>query len=133
MRALQGLALALVLLMLVATSATVVLSARGALDTNRATIEVMHGIGATDLQVTHLFQRKVALDALIGALTGAAVAALTLLLLAGAGAALTNQLGGLPPLHARDVLLLLLLPLGVALLATLVARTAVLSTLRRAI
>lgn len=133
MRALQGLALSLVLLMLIATSATVVLSARGALDTNRATIEVMHGIGATDLQVTHLFQRKVALDALAGALTGAALAGVTLLLLAGAGAALTNQLGGLPPLYARDFVLLFLLPLAVALLATLVARTAVLSTLRRAI
>lgn len=132
MRALQALALALVLLMLAATSATVVLSARGALDTNRATIEVMHGIGATDLQLTHLFQRKVALDALAGALAGAAIAAVTLLLLAGAGAALTNQLGGLPPLGAVDLLLLLILPLGVALLATVVARTAVLSTLRRA-
>lgn len=133
MWALQGLALALVLLMLIATSATVVLSARGALDTNRATIEVMHGIGATDIQVARLFQRKVAFDALTGAITGAAIAALILLLLAGAGAALTNQLGGLPPLHARDLVLLLLLPLGVALLATLVARAAVLSTLRRAI
>lgn len=132
MRALQGLALTLVLLMLIATSATVVLSARGALDTNRATIEVMHGIGATDMQVTYLFQRKVALDALAGAVAGAAVAAVTLLLLAGAGAALTDQMGGLPPLRMTDLLLLLLLPPGVALLATIVARTAVMSTLRRA-
>jgi cell division transport system permease protein len=133
MRALQALSLALVLLMLIATSATVVLSARGALDTNRATIEVMHGVGATDIQVAHLFQRKVALDALIGALTGSGIAAVVLLLLASAGAALSNQLGGLPPLYARDLLLLLVLPFGVAILATLVARTAVLSTLRRAI
>jgi hypothetical protein len=32
----------------------------------------MHGIGATDPQLTHLFQRKIAIDALIGALAGAA-------------------------------------------------------------
>ena len=38
----------LVLLIAVATAAAVVLAARGALDNHRATIEVMHGIGATD-------------------------------------------------------------------------------------
>ena len=31
----------------------------------------MHGIGATDLQVTHLFQRKIAIDAFIGSIAGA--------------------------------------------------------------
>jgi cell division transport system permease protein len=133
MRALQALALALVALMVIATSATVVLSARGALDTNRSTIEVMHGIGATDVQVTELFQRKIALDALAGALAGAAAAALILILLAGAATALTNQLGGLPPLRWHDLLLLALLPLAVAVLATIVGRIAVLRTLRAAV
>jgi len=132
MRALQWLALALVLLMVVATSATVVLAAKGALDTNRSTIEVMHGIGATDVQVTHLFQRKIALDAAVGALAGAILASVTLLLLAGASAALSGQLGGLPPLHGRDLLFLALLPVALTLLATWVARTAVLSALRQA-
>ncbi|QIK78720.1 hypothetical protein G7077_07250 [Sphingomonas piscis] len=130
MRALQWLALTLVALMVIATSATIVLSARGALDTNRATIEVMHGIGATDLQVTHLFQRKIALDALTGALAGALAAALTLLLVAGAGAALKGQLGGLPPLHLGDIIVLSAMPFVVAALATLVGRMAVLRSLR---
>ena len=58
------------------------LAARGALDTHRFTIEVMHGIGATDVQVTHLFQRKIAIDALVGSLAGAAAAAFVLLVLA---------------------------------------------------
>ena len=53
-----------------AAAAAVVLAARGALDTHRFTIEVMHGIGATDLQITHLFQRKIAVDALAGSLIG---------------------------------------------------------------
>ena len=44
-RVLQWLALALVVLMAGATAAAVVLAARGALDTHRFTIEVMHGIG----------------------------------------------------------------------------------------
>ena len=65
---LQAVAFGLVLLLSAAAAAAVVLAARGALDTHRFTIEVMHGIGATDLQVTHLFQRKIAIDAFIGSL-----------------------------------------------------------------
>jgi cell division transport system permease protein len=57
LRLLQWVAFGLVLLLSAAASAAVVLAARGALDTHRFTIEVMHGIGATDVQVTHLFQR----------------------------------------------------------------------------
>ena len=58
MREIQWLAFGLVLLLSAAATAAVVLAARGALDTHRFTIEVMHGIGATDEQVTQLFQRK---------------------------------------------------------------------------
>src|SRR5206468_619015 len=51
LRLLQWVALGLVLLLSTAAAAAVVLAARGALDTHRSTIEVMHGVGATDLQV----------------------------------------------------------------------------------
>ena len=81
LRVLQWVAFGLVLLLSAAASAAVVLAARGALDTHRFTIEVMHGIGATDLQVTNLFQRKIAIDAFIGSIVGAVAAALVLLLL----------------------------------------------------
>ena len=131
--ALQWLAVSLVVLMAAATSAAVVLAARGALDTHRATIEVMHGIGATDVQVTQLFQRKIALDALAGSLAGGAVAALALALLASGGTALASDLTGTTPLLWRDLLFLALLPLIVAMLATWVARTAVLAALRQSI
>jgi cell division transport system permease protein len=133
MQLLQWLALALVLLMALATSATVVLAARGALDTNRSTIDIMHGIGATDLQVSHLFQRKIALDALAGGLTGGALAALVLLLLLAGGAVLSGDLAGVPPLGVKDLIILLLLPVFIVVLATWVARTAVLAALRRSI
>ena len=132
-RVLQWLALSLVALMGAATAAAVVLAARGALDTHRSTIEVMHGIGATDLQVTHLFQRKIALDSLAGAIAGAVAAALVLLLLAGGGTAFAGDLMGSTPLRGTDLILLALLPLALVVLATWVARTAVLGTLRRAI
>lgn len=133
MRWLQWLTWALVLLMGLATSATIVLAARGALDTNRSTIEVMHGIGATDVQVTHLFQRKIALDALAGAFAGGAGAGIVLLLLVVGGSALSGDLAGVPPLGAPDILILILLPVVIVVLATGVARAAVLATLRRSI
>ena len=132
LRALQWLALALVLLMAAATSAAVVLAARGALDTHRSTIEIMHGIGATDRQVARLFQRKIALDSAVGALLGGAAAALVLLLIAG-GAAFATDLAGQAPLGSSDLLLLALLPLAAVALATFVARLAVLGALRQSL
>jgi cell division transport system permease protein len=131
-RVLKWLALSLVALMAAATSAAVVLAARGALDTHRSTIEVMHGIGATDLQVTHLFQRKIALDSAAGALAGAVAAGLVLLLLAGGGKAFAGDLMGTTPLRSVDFVLLALLPAALVALATWVARTAVLRALRSA-
>lgn len=132
LHALQWLALALVLLLGGACAAAVVLAARGALDTHRSTIDVMHGIGATDLQVTHLFQRKIAIDAFAGSLVGAAAAALVLALLA-ASAAFAGELIGGAALGAGDLIILLLIPLALTLLATWVARTAVLAALRTAL
>jgi cell division transport system permease protein len=110
----------------------VVLAARGALDTHRFTIEVMHGIGATDVQVTHLFQRKIAIDAFVGSLAGAAAAGLVLLALS-AGAAFAGELTGGATLSGWDLLILALLPLGLTVLATWIARLAVLAALRKAL
>ena len=132
LRALRWLSVALVLLMAAATSASVVLAARGALDTHRSTIDIMHGIGATDAQVARLFQRKIALDSIAGAAAGAILSALILLLAGGGGAALAGELTARSPLQGVDYLLLALLPVAVVGLATLVARGAVLSALRKA-
>ena len=130
MRSLSWLAMTLVVLIALATAAAVVLAARGALDTNRATIEVMHGIGATDDQIAGLFQRKIALDSLAGGVAGAGAAGLVLLLVAGGRAVWFDDLIGGPMLHSGDLLLLASLPLLGAVLATLVARAAVLAALR---
>ena len=129
MRALQWVAFGLVLLLSAAAAAAVVLAARGALDTHRFTIEVMHGIGATDLQLTHIFQRKIALDALLGSVAGALAGALVLILLA-SGASFVGELTGGASLSGVDFLLLLLLPFALTALAAWVARMAVLAALR---
>jgi len=129
---LQVLAFGLVLLLSAAAAAAVVLAARGALDTHRFTIDVMHGIGATDLQVTNLFQRKIAIDAFVGSMTGGFAAALVILLLAG-GAAFVRDMTGGATLGLRDIIILTLLPFALTALATWVARTAVLRALRDAL
>lgn len=132
MRALQWLAFGLVGLLSAAAAAAVVLAARGALDTHRFTIEVMHGIGATDLQLTHLFQRKIAIDALVGSLAGAAAGAIVILLLM-SGASFVVELTGGASLSLIDIIILLLLPFALTILATWVARMAVLAALREAL
>ena len=132
LRELQWLSVGLVVLLAAAAAAAVVLAARGALDTHRSTIDIMHGVGATDLQVAHLFQRRIAIDALAGSVGGAAAAGLVLLLLL-ASAAYAGDLTGGAGLGGRDVLLLAVLPLALTILATWVARTAVLAALREAL
>ena len=128
MRAMQWLALGLVVLLSGAAAAAIVLAARGALDTHRFTIEVMHGIGATDVQLTELFQRKIAIDALVGSVGGATVGAIVIVLLA-SGAAFAGELTGVR-LGATDILILLILPFALTLLAAWVARLTVLAALR---
>jgi cell division transport system permease protein len=132
LQALSGLtllALGLVLMIALASAAAIVLAAKGALNTHRGTIEVMHGIGATDDQVVRLFVRQIAVDALLGGIAGAAAAGLTIALIIG-GAGTATMLAGAPPLGWNDALWLLTLPLAIALLATQVARIALLRALR---
>ncbi len=129
LRGLTLLAFGLVLLIGAASAAAIILAARGALDNHRATIEVMHGIGATDRQVARLFVRQIAIDALLGGVAGAVAAGLIIALILG-GASTATMLAGAPPLGWGDALLLGLLPFVVASLATVVARAALLRALR---
>jgi len=129
MSTLSWLAAGLVLLMASATGAVVLLAARAGLDTHRDTIEVLHMLGSTDLQVARLFQRRIAFDTLLGGLVGTVLAlALVYFLQSRFGALGSEMLSGVA-LQQRDWFLLLLLPLSFALLATFAARIAVLRAL----
>ena len=129
--ALEWLAGGLVLLMVGATAATVVLAARAALDTHRGTIEVLHLMGATDVQVARLVQRRIALDALFGGAVGLGAAALVLLVIGDRVGALGSELLGSAGLPLLSWLILVALPVGGVLLATLVARMTILRALGR--
>ena len=129
-RALQWLAFALIALMAAATGAAIVLAARGALDTHRSTIEIMHGIGATDRQVTRLFERKIAVDAMAGAGGGAAAAIAVLVTVAGTGPALAGDLSAGAPITRGDMFVLALVPIAAVALAIGVAHRTLLGALR---
>jgi cell division transport system permease protein len=129
-RSLQWLALSLVALMAAATAAAIVLAARGALDTHRSTIEIMHGIGATDGQLVRLFERKIAVDAIAGALGGAAAAAAVLLLVGGGAAAIAGELTTTGLLAPLDLFFLAMVPVSAVILAVVVARLTLLRALR---
>jgi cell division transport system permease protein len=129
--ALKWLAAGLVLLMVGATAATVVLAARAALDTHRGTIEILHLMGATDVQVARLFQRRIALDALFGGLVGFILAALVLIGIGNRVSALGSELLGSARVPAPAWGVLVGLPLFGVLLAMLVARLTILKALGR--
>jgi cell division transport system permease protein len=129
MTTMSWLAAGLVLLIAGATAAVVLLAARAGLDTHRDTIDVLHMLGSTDIQIARLFQRRIAFDTLLGGLAGTAAAlALVSFLQARLSAVGSEMLGGVA-LQQRDWLLLLLLPIGFALVATVAARVAVLRAL----
>jgi cell division transport system permease protein len=128
MTLLTGIGGALVLLMALATGAVVLLAARAGLDTHRETIEVMHMLGSTDVQVARLFQRRIARDTAIGGAIGTIAALATVAFLgwrmAGLGSAL---LGGVT--LGAGWLALIVLPLLFVALAMAAARVAVLGAL----
>ncbi len=131
MTTMSWLALGLMLLIASATAAVVLLAARSGLDTHRDTIEVLHMLGSTDVQIARLFQRRIAFDTLVGGLIGAGAALGLVWFLQGQMRGLGSEMLGGVALAQRDWLVLLLLPLAFALLATVAARVAVLRALAR--
>lgn len=127
------LAAALVALTVTATLAVVALAVRSGLEVHRATIEVMHMLGSTDVQVARLFQRRIALDAILGGGAGGLLALGVLWLLGRQLGALGSELLGGATLQGGDWIVLLLLPPLFVLLATLAARRAVLADLKRSL
>jgi cell division transport system permease protein len=123
----------LVLLMASATAGIVLLAARAGLDTHRDTIEVLHMLGSTDVQVARLFQRRIALDTLIGGVIGTIAALIAVAVLGWRFGTLDAGLVATVSLRPHEWALLAIMPLLFAGLATLAARLAVLGALRRAL
>ena len=129
--ALGLLALGAVLLMMLATAAVVVLAARGAHDSHRGTIDVLHLMGSTDVQIARLFQRRIGLDALMGGALGFSFGIFVILLIGLRLGATGSELLAAITLPWQGWLILAALPVAGVLLATLTARWTVLRALGR--
>ncbi len=131
MAALVWLAVGILFLLLLATSAVVIIAVRSSLNTHRETIQIMHMMGSTDVQAARLFQRRVALDALLGGVVGFIAAAAVILLLGGRFAAVEPGLLAGAAFPWYGWIMLVLIPLAVTGLAMLMARWTVISALKK--
>lgn len=131
MTALIWLGAGVLLLLLLATSAVIILAVRSTLHTHRGTIEIMHMMGGTDVQAARLFQRRVALDALLGGVVGFAAASAIILLLGNRFAAVEPGLLADASFPWYGWVILALIPLAVTGLAMLMARWTVVSALKK--
>ena len=118
-------------LMAAATAAAVVLTARGALDTHRETIAILHLLGETDVRIAGLFQRRIALDALMGGAAGGGAAAIVLLAIGARIDAVGAAVLASAAIGWGGWLLLACLPLAGGLLAMVAARLTILRALAR--
>jgi cell division transport system permease protein len=128
---LRWLAIALVALLALATTASVMLSARSSFAAHAQTIDILHLLGSTHQQIARLFQRRIALDAAMGALIGCLLAAPVLWLLGQAAARLDSGLVSAGSFSLLDWLLLACVPIAGIALAVFTARVTVLGALRK--
>jgi cell division transport system permease protein len=130
--ALRRLALGILLLAATAAMLVTVLVARAALAAHAGTIDTLHGLGATDVQLARLLERRTALDALMGASIGL-LPAIGVIIVVGTELGALNGGDTAQRLPAADWGLLAILPLFLALAALLATRLTILMQLRRAI
>lgn len=126
---LRWLGIGIALLVALAMVGTVVLATRAALNTHRETIEVMHLMGATDGQISRLFERRSAFDGLLGGVMALAGAALVLGALQARVMATGSGLLGSVGMPSFAWAVLALLPMLAALLAAMTARLTVFRSL----
>jgi cell division transport system permease protein len=114
-----------------ATASAVLLAARNALGIHRETIEVVHMLGATDVQIARVFQRSMATDAALGGVVGLMAGVVTVLGLGRQFATLGSGMVAQGALAWTDWTALAMIPIAGVLLVMVTARLTVLSALRR--
>lgn len=128
LRAIEAVTIGTALLAAAASALIAILAARTALSRERATVAILHAIGATDGQIARLIGRKLTRDALLGAAGGTIVALAVV-------AAMLSRIAhaGLAPAGlGAGWAVLMLLPVLLVGLALGAAQTALLLHLRRA-
>lgn len=129
--AMQYLALALIALLMLTSVAAVWLAARSSFTNHRDTVEIVHLLGGTDRQIARIFQRSVAIDAILGGAAGLALGALATWLIARQFAGLESGMVSAGSLTPFDWLLIAAIPVFGVGTAMLTARITVTAALRR--
>ncbi|MEN9717653.1 MAG: hypothetical protein RIQ99_531 [Pseudomonadota bacterium] len=127
----QWLAATLVAVLALGLTASVLLAVRNALGANRATIEIVHLLGATDAQIARIFQRSAGFDAAVGGAFGLAAGLAAVLVLGHRFASLGAGLVASGVLGWGDWGVLVMIPVAGVVLTMLTARVAVMRTLVR--
>ena len=120
--ALQYLALALIILVSMATAAAVWLASRSAFANHRETVEIIHLLGGTDAQVTRVFERPVIREAAFGAFIGLVFGLAAVWLLGRQFASLDSGMVGGGGLDLTDWLIIAAIPVAGVLLAVITGR-----------
>lgn len=129
--ALQYLALGLIVLLAFTSAAAVWLAARSAFASHRETVEIVHLLGGTDEQIARIFQRSVAVDALLGGIVGLTLGAAAVYLIGQQFAALDSGMVAGGNLRTLDWVMIAAIPLAGVAIAILTARLTVMTALRR--
>lgn len=130
-RSFQWIAFGLVALLALATASAVIISARSALNTHTETIAVVHLLGGTDEQISRLFQRRIALDALLGGVIGLAGGGAIIWLISGQLSALGSGLVPSVGLDWWSWLIIAVIPILGMFLAMITARWTVIGALKK--
>ena len=130
-RSLQFLAIGLVVLLALTSTAAVWLAARSALGSNRETIDVIHHLGGTDGQIARIFQRSIGIDSALGGIAGLALGIGAIFVLGRQFSQLGSGLVGGGALEIWDWIAIAAVPICAVLLAVLTARITVIGALRR--
>lgn len=130
-RSLQWTAFGLVGLLAIATAAAVIISARSALNTHRETIDVIHLLGGTDRQISRLFQRRIALDALLGGILGLIAGSGIIWLISSQLTAIESGLVQSLGLAWYSWLIIAVIPILGMLIAMMTARSTVMRALKK--
>ena len=130
-RSFQWIAFGLVALLALATASAVIISARSALNTHSETIAVVHLLGGTDEQISRLFQRRIALDALLGGLIGLVGGGAIIWLISGQLSALGSGLVQSVGLDWWSWLIIAVIPILGMFLAMITARWTVFGALKK--
>lgn len=120
--ALQYLALALIVLISLATAAAVWLASRNAFINHRETVEIVHLLGGTDDQVTRIFERSVIREAAFGSIIGLLIGLAAVWLLGQQFASLDSGMVGGGGLGVTDWVIIACIPIAGVLLALVTGR-----------